>query len=518
MAKCDTIRSPNCPSPSNWANCRPWDLTSGGDTCFIENQLIQAVQIAGANINIYKLLGVHEQGMLLDVTGMGNPISSGDHPSHPASNAFDVYSTYWTSKLHGAALLSKGYLGYDFGVVKLPSGRRRYAVPADVRYNISTVRIKQSDNAVERVTKARVERSDDGTNWYGVSIITLPNTSKLETIVFKQTTPSRYWRLRPVIFSGSGCDSWSIQALEMHEYDTTTLNNIQDQILFENRDRDYDQTPRLIKGYYDLISPFTLMMRTGLSISSNTYQIKIPFATCVALLNRPIIIGDILELPSEVQYTPSLEPVKRYIQVSDVTWDSTTYAPGWAPLMLLITASPAFASQETRDVFGDLAKHVDSSGLFDNDDGNSKMYQDYSAITHTISNHALTEVPELGSEGSNVIREFTPEEITLAAPFGNLKKLNFERNQLYVEDALPQNGADFTEGVSFPSTPANLDYHRLTYEGASADVPPRLYRYSAVKANWIYLETDRRAQYNSTKPTLQEYLLSSTKKPSREIK
>ena len=518
MAKCDTTRPSNCPSPSNWTNCRPWDMTDSGDTCFIENQLIQAVEIAGAKINIHKLLGVHEQTALLDVTGLGKPISSGDHPSHPATNAFNTYATYWTSKLHGDALLQKGYIGYDFGIVRLPSGRRRYAVPADVRYNISTIRIKQSNNPLERVTKARVERSDDGTNWYGVSIITLPDTSNLETVSFKQTTPSRYWRLRPISFNGVGCDSWSIQALELHEYNATALNNIQDQVLFENRDRDYDQTPRLLKGYYDLVSPFTLMMRTGLSISSNTYQIKIPFATCVALLSRPIVIGDILELPSEVQYTPSLEPIKRYLQVSDVTWDSSTYAPGWLPLMLLVTAAPAFASQETRDIFGDLAKHVDTSGLYDNDDGNNKKYQDYSSISHTILNQSLTEVPELGSEGSNTIREFTPDEIAQAAPFANLNKLNFERNQLYVEDALPQNGADFTEGTTFPPSPSNLDYHRITYEGAAADVPPRLYRYSSVKNKWIYLETDRRQQYNSTKPTLQEYLASANKKPSREIK
>jgi hypothetical protein len=517
MAKCNTDRVPNCPTPSNYSDCRPWDLTESGDSCFIENQLIQAVEIAGARINIYKLLGVHEQNALLDVTGLGTPISGGDHPSFPAKNAYTTFDTKWTSRQSGDAVAASAYLGYDFGVVKLTSGRRKYAVPAAVRYNIATIRIKQSPIESERVTKARVERSDNGTEWYGVAIINLPNTSNLETISFKQTVPSRYWRLRPVQFAGPTCTSWTVFALEMHEYDQTSLQNIEDKILFENRNRDYDQTVRTLKGYYDLISPFSLLMKTGFSVGATSWSIKIPFATAVATLNRPIIIGDILELPSEIQYSPTLQPIKKYLEVTDVTWDATTYTPGWQPLMLLITARPAFASQETQDIFGDLTKHVDTSGLFSTDDGNSTAYQDFTAISHTIRNQALTEVPELGSEGSNSVREFTEEEIAEAAPIGNLKKLNFNRTQLYVEDGLPQNGEPFTEGVAFPQNPSNLDYHRLTYDGSASDVPARLYRYSTAKGTWVYLESDKRQVYNSTKPTLQEYLASPTRKSPREV-
>ena len=493
-------------------------MTESKDGCFIENQLIQAVDIAGAKINVHKLLGVHEQTNLLDVIGLGKPISGGSHPSHPSTNAYDTFDTKWISSQHGDDVIARAFIGYDFGNVKIPNGRERYGIPAAVRYNISTIRIKQSDIAAERVTKVRVERSDNGTEWYGVAVINLPDNANLNTISFKQSTPSKFWRLRPLSFAGAGCDSWAVKALEMHEYVATHLNNIEDLVLFENRNRDYLTTPITIKGYYGLLSPVTALTLFGGGIGATVYQIKIPFASCVASLGRPIVIGDIFELPSETQYNASLQPIKRYLDVTDVTWDADTYTPNWQPLMLLITAKPSMASQETQDIFGDLTKAVDSSGLFNNDDGNAEKYQDFSSISHTIKNESLTEVPELGSEGSNTIREFTPEEVVAAKPIANLNKLNFERNQLYVEDAIPQNGASYTEGPEFPTSPTNLDYHRVTYEGAAKDVPARLYRFSTVKGRWVYLETDRREQFNATSPTLQEYLSSPTAKPSRIIK
>lgn len=517
MAACNTTRQFSCPPPSNITDCKSWDLTMSKDQCFIENQAQEALNIAGAQLNVYKLLGVHEQRLLLDVTGKGAPISSGDHPTHPATNAFNTYATHWTSSASGDNVVARSYIGYDFGEVKLLNGRKRYGVETAVRYNISTIRIKQSSTASQRVTKARVERSDDGTVWYGVSVITLPDDDALNTISFKQSVPSRYWRLRPLIFAGAACDAWSIQALEMHEYDATMLGAIEDQIFFENRNRDYNTQPIRLKGYYELLSPQTILMRFGAGIT-NSYQIKVLFSTCISVIGRPIVVGDIIELPSETQYTADLTPVKRYVQVTDVTWDAGSYTPGWVPIMLLVTASPAIASQETQAIFGDLSVAVDGSGLFSGDDGNNTKYQDFSAISHTIKNDARTEVPELGSEGSNTIREFTPEEIALADPIGNLRPSNFNRVGLYVEDAMPQNGAPYSEGPDFPTSPQNLDYHRMTYVGLSEDVPARLYRYSAAKSSWVYLETDRRAQYDETKPRLQEYTSSPTATPSRAVK
>jgi hypothetical protein len=244
------------------------------------------------------------------------------------------------------------------------------------------------------------------------------------------------------------------------------------------------------------------------------------FNACVGRLGRPIIVGDIIELPSETQYTPDLKPIKRYLEVSDVTWDSNSYTPGWQPTMLLISTQPALATEETQDIFGDLAKNVDSSGLFDNDDGNHQKWQDVSEISQTIHNEALTQVAERGSEGSNTVRKFEQEELDTAAQegFPNLNKIGFNPTVLYVEDAIPENNASYIEGSTLPTSGNDGEYFRLVYQGLAKDVPARLYRWSTAKGRWVYLETDRRAQFNSEKAILDEYLTSSNKISAREIK
>lgn len=525
MTSC--VEQPNgnfCPEPSNWQNCRPWDITEQDKlNCYVDNTQQEALNVAGAKVNVLKLLGVHEQTQLIDLAKNGNAISGGDWAGFPATNAFSTINNEWRSKQSGsAAILASSYIGYDFGVVKIPNGRQRYGIDASVRHQITTIKIKQSNNPNYRIAKARIERSEDGIHWFGVAIVNLPNDSNLNTIHFKHSVPNRYWRIRPLEFVGESCDSWAIQALEMYDYASTAQNNIQDKIWMENRNRDYDSQWTQLKGYYEVLT-------TELDISkfmaelgaSGDYRIKVNFTSCLTALNRPIIIGDIIELPSEAQYTPTLEIRKKYLEVTDVTWDGETYTPGWMPTMLLITAKPAIASEETQDIFGDLAKAVDASGLFDNDDGNNPNYQDYSTIDQTIQQEALTQVPERGSEGSNTIREFSEEEIQQAEHTGmgsGVRKMNFNRTGLYVEDAIPQNGAPYTEGPTLPSSASNGDYHRLTYVGLAKDVPARLYRWSDTKNRWVYLETDRRAQYNSQKTILEDYLTSSTRKPAGEIK
>lgn len=511
-----------CPPTSDWKYCRPWELSQQDkNNCYADNLIQESLQIAGATVNVYKLLGVHEQTKLIDLIGNGSPISGGSAANYPPSNAYTTTKHEWRSSQVGlAATTSSSYIGYDFGVRKLPNGRQQYGIDAPERKLINTIRIKQSSTAARRAKKIRVERSEDGASWYGVAIVALPDNDELNMVHFKDSVPSRYWRLRPIDFVGTECDSWGIQALEMYDYALTAQNNIQDKILMENRDRDYAPSLVALKGYYDLISAQTDLSRFGIEVPSASYQIKVNFTATIAALGRPIVIGDIIELPSETQYSPDLRPIKKWLEVSDVTWDSGSYTPGWMPTMLLVTAQPAMASQETQDIFGDLAKSVDSSSVFDNDDGNSTIYQDFSSIDQTIKAKAATKTPERGSEGSNVFREFEPEEIATAKAegFPYVEQLGFNnRRGLYVEDAIPQNGASYTESDTLPPTGTEGAYHRLTYTGLAKDIPARLFRWSSAKTRWIYLETDRRAEMNNQSNVLVEYTTSPTKKWTNQI-
>ena len=510
-----------CPPVQVDQSCKPFQLAKNGDDCVINSFSNEALNIGGAIVNVYKLLGVHEQGQLVDVTGKGQPISGGDAPFFPAGNAFDVYQTEWHSLQTGQGVIASSFIGYDFGNIKLEDqSRRKYGIETSIRKNISAIIIKQSSDTLKRVTRARVERSEDGKNWYGVSIITLPDNDCLNTILFKGSVLSRYWRIRPLDFNGSATDFWGVQALMMfHDFEATNIDNIQDKVLLENRDRDYDKSPIELKGFYDLLDTQTELSKFGIELPTQSFYIVIHFVSCVKLLGRPIVIGDIIELPSETQFSPDLSPIKKYLEVTDVGWSTESYTPGWTPSMLRIIAQPMFASQETQDIVGDLHADVDAMGLFDIDDGNHPIFQDYSDASQQVQAEGKELVPEQGAEGSSAIREFESDELQIASDAGvkNLSRVGLNPTGLYVEDAMPPNNAPFSEGETYPTNPSNGDYHRLVYKGLSKDVPARLYRYSSAKKRWIFLEKDRRAEYDPTKPRLQEFLSSPTATPPGKI-
>ena len=512
-----------CPETSKDLTCKPFQLTENRDSCIIDNYVNEALNIAGAELNIYKMLGVHEQNKLIDCTGNGVALSNGDAIGFPVLNAFDVFATEWRSIQTGTGVLASSYLGYDFGEIKtLDRSRNVYGVDTSIFKHITAFSIKQSSSPNYRATRVRVERSQDGLAWYGVGIAVLPDDDCLNTVLIKHSVPSRYWRIRPLDFNGSTSDRWGVQALQLfHEYQATHDYNIQDKIFLENRDRDYSEEPIRLKGYYDLIDVQSEISQFVVGVPSQILHITINFSACVELLGRPIVIGDIIEIPSEAQYSSELRKILKWMEVTDTGWSTEGYTPGWQPTMLRIIAEPAFASQETQDIFGDLAEQPlpDELGLMDKGDGNNPNYQDYSDIEQAIQAEAKDMVPEKGREGSSTIRAWEEEEVQAAADQGlpHLQRIGLHPTALYVEDAMPPNQAPFTEGTEYPTSPMHGDYHRLTYEGLSKDIPARLYRYSSAKGRWIFLEKDKRAQFDPVKPTLQEFLTSPNKRHLNEI-
>lgn len=501
--------------------CSDFSLDELGDDCFIEGVIDEVIGIASATLNIHKLLGVHEQSRLVDCTGHGNPISGGELPGFPASNAYDIFDTVWRSIQRGPGVIASSYIGYDFGEIPVNDfSRNAYGVETFVMKHITAIAIKQSDNPNQRVTEARIERSNDGHKWYGVSRVILPDDECLNTILFSESVPARYWRIRPTNFSGGNNDRWVVKAIQMyHEYAATQVNNIQDKVFLENRDRDYDAEGLEIKGYYDLVDTATEMGKFGIELASQMIYINVSFARCVATLNRPLIIGDIIEIPSQAMYSSELRRIEKWMEVIDVAWSTEGFTPGWKPTLLRVIVVPAFASQETQDIFGDMATNfLDDLGTVDQETGQDPKFQDYFDAGQTMLAEARDAVPEKGAEASSTIRQWETGELEIAAAdvfdengvlvqrgISHLNSIGLNPKGVYVEDAMPPNNAEYTQADAFPSSPTHGDYHRLTYDSVSTEVAPRLYRYSETKGRWVYLETDRRKQHNRVQPMMQEF-------------
>ncbi len=483
-----------------------FDLTKGNDSNIQDKYVGEALKIGGAVVNVFKLLGIHEQGQMQDVTGLGKAISGGDGSKEwIAGNAFSRDACRgWRSKQYGADVTRSAFIGYDFGPIRnVQDDRNVYGVETYVHKHITSMNIQQGSDPNKRATSVRVERSLDGITWYGAAIVSLPDDDKLNTIFFKGSSPSRFWRLRPTAFRGGVTDSWEVVSLQLMDYEKTELSNIQDQMGFlEARDRDYSSGSIRIKASYDLLDVQTDVGPWGAGPSNQIVYFTTSFTTTVQALGRPIVIGDIFEIPSEVQYDHNMNPIKKYMEVTDVAWSTEGYTPGWKPTLQRIIAEPMLSSQETLDILGDI-KRPDQMGFLDIDDS---QYTDLTNIAHRVYATGDMNVPERG-EDQYEIAAIEQEVIDDAAEKGfNVAKLSSNQRKLYVEDGMPPNGEKYTEGPKFPESPSDRDYHRVTYP--DTDVPPRLFRYSLIKHRWVYCETDRRSQYNLPKPTLQNMIKS----------
>jgi hypothetical protein len=499
-----------------------WSLQTAGEseTGIIESYLNEHIYIGGATSHVFKLLGVHEQGTLIDLAKNGTPISSGNRGIFEVKNVFVANTTPWRSKEAGNDLLIRGYIGYDFGEVKLDNGRIRYSQDAWIRHNISTIMIQQGDNANNRVIKARIERSEDGIKWYGSAIVDLPNDNKVNKISFKQTVQSRFWRVRPTVFAGGLADYWEVKTLELLDYDVTDISDIQDQIWQENRDREYATTPVNVKCQYDLLEILSDFSKWAMpDQSTQSYYMQYGFASVVEALGRPFVIGDIIELPPETQYSFDLKPIKKYLEVTDVTWSAEGYTPGYVPLILKVVAQPLIATQENSDLFQIYNKEDSITGLVDYDaydtdmegvtDNENHVWQDELQVSQEIKARSLTENPDVMITDIADNKVYNKEQIAAAKEHINLEKLNPKavHPDMYTNDAMPPNGLKYTEGDTLPSISKSQDgaYHRLTYKDKKAGIPTRLFKFSGKKNRWIFMEADETIQTNPQKHAMSKY-------------
>jgi hypothetical protein len=557
---------------------------SQGDCAAIENQYQESLaaenlNISGAPLNIFKLLGVHEQGKLIDLTGQGEPISSSGTPA----DAFDALAAEWSSDETGLAVAgTPSYIGYDFGVRQTSYGQDENAPGIGDAKHITSIRITQGSDPETRVRQIRIERSNgdykldpsqvifSGTGngaigqfyagvaskpgmfmvsamsatqflvtfisatgsqtlgvanvgvqfnslqgsftitagstsfvagdlftapvslaWYRVDVVNVPDVPTV-LIGLKQSAAARYWRIVPLVFAGAmTAKPWVISKLEMFDFQATRLDNIQDTLYMENRDRDYANASIQLKVAYQPFDGMNDMSKFGFQVA-DVYTFTTSFATMVTALGRPIVVGDVIELPSEMQYDHNLRPVRKFLEVSDVAWSAEGYTTGWKPVMYRFTAQQLIPSQEHRDILGtaDTQKYVVDDGAFFA--GIEQIQTAPLMVTEANQADAVQAVPEKGTN----VREAASGTNRFKNPG------TYDGVGPYTEDGLPPDGQQYTEGFKLPdvSAASDGDYFRLNYD-PKLHIAARLYKFSAIKNKWIYVETDRRNERSAHKPS-----------------
>lgn len=588
-------------------NCMgDWEMSGlAQDDCAVNDQqrqedyVAESLNIAGAPINIFRLLGVHEQGdgSLLSSASV---IASQAYPGYPITGINSGGA--WRSIQAGSSIANVAYVGVDFGIKTLPNIGSEYAPQKQKWTKVGAINLTQGVTPNEFARQVKVEIADglcevglpffsgvgDGTltsmspgvnasqgtvtlmaltpttfnafatlqdgSVIGLNYVTVgvPFSSIFLNLTLNQglvpfvagdmfSIPMNYvWkrqgifnlvqsplpqllnfssqinvkaiRVTPTLFTGIG--SWEVTALDVLDSPKSSIDNIQDLFFNENRDRDYALEPILIKAQYSPLDGVSDLSRFGLSMADQ-YSFTVSFSTMVQLLGRPIVTGDVIEVIPEMQYDHNLKPVRKFLEVSDTGWAAEGFSTSWRPTVYRFSAQQALPSQELRDIFGTLdsqkylvADSISSDGIGEQLDTSPLT------ITEEIIKDAANAVPETGSDDqrSTMGQPLPPIQNPTNAkgqpaipPFSG-------RQNTYIEDGLPKNGEPYGEGFILPDTAgvADGDYFRLYYK-PEVKIAPRLYRYSAVKNRWLFLEQDKRGNYSSHKPSVRNILQSDTR-------
>ena len=476
---------------------------------YIAGLMAESLQYAAGPVNVFPLLGIHNQGSTIDQPGDGYPISGGTPSGFNALDAFNVNLAAWRSVQTGAAVTAgAAYIGYDFGTKKAwvatPNPTERYYPTAPVRRQIATVKIKQSTDPLMRSLQARVEASDDGVTWVRVAVINLPNTDQLVVVPVNSNAMYNKWRLVPTFFTGVAANNpWEVVELHLLEETQMTLDMIEDYTLLENRDRAYCRASTMIKCTYDMLDVQSELAKFGITLPQ-TYIFTCSFADMVRLLGRPVVVGDIVELPGEVQYDANLRAIRKWLEVTDTAWSTEGYTMNWRPNLYRFYAQPIHPSIEHKDILG-VPGQVNQQQA-DSDFILNVLQNDLAQkATESIMQVAADLTPQTGED---------PQDIQSAMPLLGPKG-GYDGTDMYAEDAIPPNGAPFTSGDTLPD-PLGLgdgSYHRQTYTNVPSGIrpPDRLLQWSTTNQRWTVIEINTRVKPESHKKTISRIMGSANK-------
>ena len=319
---------------------------------------------------------------------------------------------------------------------------------------------------------------------------------------------------------------------------------IEDLLLLENRDRQYDPDVYVMRGVYRHQDIDFDLTQFGLFLNNDTLFITFHYNDMIDTFQRKLMSGDVIEVPNLKDYNPldaSIPlPLPRYYVIQDANFASEGFSQTWYPHLWRVKATPMVNAQEFRQIldkpfvgstiwdpgnFYPLGSIVNQGDVFYRAIKNVPAGTDYTnteywtAYTPPTAEQVTTTKPkdleindailiqaeeELPRSGYDVIKFYVlptnpdgspadPSEFTADYTQTDASRTyTATQDQLtpradgytagyLTGDGVPPNGLPVGTGVSFPLNPTLGDYFlRLDY------FPQRLFRYDG--ARWTKIE------------------------------
>lgn len=234
--------------------------------------------------------------------------------------------------------------------------------------------------------------------------------------------------------------------------DVGSFLGIQDPILNENRDREYDfdEIP-VIKGVYTVSQNELEYARFGLALANDVLTMEFHMESMERELGRRMIPGDVIELPHLREVGVDGRVANKWYEVASINWSPTGYDPMYARHIAGVILKPLRHQQEFLD-------------LFEREDEYGKTLAEQASNRDAML--ALTEAnQEKAGEHANTtwydttIMWFDPDHPS-------------QRPYRWNDSGTPPNGEPVQQGTFFPINPSEGTWFlRVDLE------PNRLYRF-----------------------------------------
>jgi len=287
-------------------------------------------------------------------------------------------------------------------------------------------------------------------------------------------------------------------------YQNQSVQNIQDLLFLENRDRKYDSSVYLMRGIYQVQDNSFDLSQFGLFLQTGTLFMVFHINDMVSNLGRKLINGDVLELQHLTDYNAldNTIPIalKRFFVVSDAQFASEGFTPTWWPHLWRVKLNPMTDSQEYKDILNNILSDPLNPNSAPISDYLSTLAK-YSDINDAVIAQAQEDVPKSGFDVSRIYTKAVLPNNKPADPPGTnsadqtsgvgadssvttadeVALTSVAKYAAYNSgDGTPPNGLPVSSGIEFPSNSLQGDYFlRLDY------FPNRLFRFDGRRWNKV---------------------------------
>lgn len=137
-------------------------------------------------------------------------------------------------------------------------------------------------------------------------------------------------------------------------YDTSNPLFIEDLLLLENRDRQYDPDVYIQRGVYRVSDIDFDLTQFGLFLNNDTLFITFHYNDMIDTLGRKLMAGDVIEVPNLIDYHPldkSLaKALPRWYVIQDAAFASEGFSQTWLPHLWRVKATPMVNAQEYNSI------------------------------------------------------------------------------------------------------------------------------------------------------------------------